>query len=563
MFDGKAFGLEIVEATKAFVIRSLEPIVARMAAAEKRLVELADLFKAPPTEAEWKALLAAEIAKALDERVPKEVASLELKIDAEDLKKAVGDAVAPFVGSIEKVAADLAEVQDLVTGLPGADGLAALVDRAVDAKVAALPAIPTAAEVAVLVPAGKDADQAAILDLVVAEVGKAVSAVPAPKDGKDADPEVMRAMVAEQVAALPKAIDGTSVSLEDVLPLVAEAVKASPAPAGKDADPEVIAGLVKDGIAAVMTPLQGAVDAAIADVRAVTEAAILEVKAALPAAADIAALVAPGKDADQAAIDALVKAGIEAVRLAGETALAEIKALVPTAEAVAALVPVGQDGKSVTLEDVRPVIDEGLLAAVAALPPAVVPPEAIAAAVSKELATWERPKDGTSVSAEDLLPVVGLVVDKALAARPVPKDGIGLAGTLIDQDGVLVATMTDGTIHKLGPVRGEKGLDGFGFDDMSIVDERMFFIVRFVKGDLVKEFKVAKPTLADMHRGIWREGSYQRGSVVTWSGSQWLAIVDTDGKPETTKDWTLIVKRGRDGKDFTPTDPTKPKPVKL
>lgn len=45
-------------------------------------------------------------------------------------------------------------------------------------------------------------------------------------------------------------------------------------------------------------------------------------------------------------------------------------------------------------------------------------------------------------------------IDEAVAALPKAKDGIGASGAVIDRDGNLVLTMTDGSIHKMGVVVG-------------------------------------------------------------------------------------------------------------
>jgi hypothetical protein len=52
------------------------------------------------------------------------------------------------------------------------------------------------------------------------------------------------------------------------------------------------------------------------------------------------------------------------------------------------------------------------------------------------------------------------------------------------------------------------------------------------------------------YRGVWREGSYQRGDEVTHDGSRWIALADTATRPGTpNSQWQLSVKRGRNGKD--------------
>ena len=65
-----------------------------------------------------------------------------------------------------------------------------------------------------------------------------------------------------------------------------------------------------------------------------------------------------------------------------------------------------------------------------------------------------------------------------------------------------------------------------------------------------------------IYRGVWKEGAYKRGDTVTWGGSQFTAVRDTDAKPEMDGSWQLSVKRGRDGREVVKAAP-KSEPVKL
>jgi len=51
--------------------------------------------------------------------------------------------------------------------------------------------------------------------------------------------------------------------------------------------------------------------------------------------------------------------------------------------------------------------------------------------------------------------------------------------------------------------------------------------------------------------GVFVEGkAYDLGDAVTWAGSLWHCNAETTTRPgESSKVWTLIVKRGRDGRD--------------
>lgn len=52
-----------------------------------------------------------------------------------------------------------------------------------------------------------------------------------------------------------------------------------------------------------------------------------------------------------------------------------------------------------------------------------------------------------------------------------------------------------------------------------------------------------------LYRGVWREGLFENGDVVTWSGSAWHCQEPTTDKPGTSSAWKLMVKEGARGKD--------------
>jgi hypothetical protein len=53
------------------------------------------------------------------------------------------------------------------------------------------------------------------------------------------------------------------------------------------------------------------------------------------------------------------------------------------------------------------------------------------------------------------------------------------------------------------------------------------------------------------YEGVYQDGKgYERGHLVTWAGSSWHCNTATSSKPgDGSPDWTLMVKRGRDGRD--------------
>jgi hypothetical protein len=194
----------------------------------------------------------------------------------------------------------------------------------------------------------------------------------------------------------------------------------------------------------------------------------------------------------------------------------------------------------------------------------------IDAAVTLKVAHIPAPEAGKSVTVEDVSPMIAELVAKAVEAAPPAKDGVGLAGALIDRTGELVVTLTNGDAKHLGPVVGKDvdqsaversiadavaaipkpsdGRDGFGFDDLEFEhDGERGFTLKFVRGDQVKSFGFRVPVT--IYRDVWREGAYEKGDAVTWGGSLWIAQKDTDAKPDSGDGWRLAVKRGRDAKD--------------
>lgn len=131
------------------------------------------------------------------------------------------------------------------------------------------------------------------------------------------------------------------------------------------------------------------------------------------------------------------------------------------------------------------------------------------------------------------------------------KDGVGLADALIDSEGNLVLTMTDGRTKSLGRVHGNNGEDGktFTLDDFDIVptDERTIEM-SFQNGQVKHTFELEFPV--PVYRDVWNEkAEYRRGDMVSWGGSVWHCDEPKGLKPDAPESgWTLAVKRGRDGK---------------
>jgi hypothetical protein len=310
-------------------------------------------------------------------------------------------------------------------------------------------------------------------------------------------------LVDDAVAALPPAKDGESVDPEQVRAMVDDAVAALPVPKdGESVDPEAVRAMVEEAVAA-LPPAQDGESIDPEAVRSMVAEHVDVAVAALPVPKD-------GESVDPEQVRAMVD------------------------DAVAAL-PAPKDGESVDIEQVRSMVTDQVERAVAALP---------------------APKDGENADMDAAFVRIGEEVARAVAALPVAKDGndgAGIADLLIDRDGALIATFTDGRTKNLGPVVGTDGKPGetFELDDFDIVplDDGRTFKFCFTRGAAMHSFEFAFPVILD--RGVYvAERQYVEGDAVTWGGSIWIAQRATDTKPDSPESgWRLAVKRGRDGKD--------------
>lgn len=135
------------------------------------------------------------------------------------------------------------------------------------------------------------------------------------------------------------------------------------------------------------------------------------------------------------------------------------------------------------------------------------------------------------------------------------KDGVGLADALIDRDGALVLTMTDGRAKALGVVVGRDGADGKnGRDGIDFekctghFDPERGYVLAFAAGDASAEHVL--PYMR--HGGFWSQGrAVKAGESWTHDGALWIALRDSGAKPclENREDWILAARKGRDGKD--------------
>lgn len=245
-------------------------------------------------------------------------------------------------------------------------------------------------------------------------------------------------------------------------------------------------------------------------------------------------------------IESMVKAAIAHLPASTAPELPDIAAMVR--DAVAAI-PAPCDGKSVTPEDVQPMIQELVRNAVAEIP---------------------APKDGKDFDPSMLKQLVEQAVSDAVSAMPAAepgKDGADGRDALtlevlpfIDEEKSYprgsYATHNGGLWRAYEKSHGMRGweclVDGVAGIDIQHSEQRTFTLTvnRTSGTSETKSFDV--PVM--IYQGVFESGQeYLPGDTVTWGGSLWHCDEQTQDKPGEagSKGWTLAAKRGRDGRDKT------------
>lgn len=217
------------------------------------------------------------------------------------------------------------------------------------------------------------------------------------------------------------------------------------------------------------------------------------------------------------------------------------------------------------------------------------PLEAICAMVKAQMPVPKDGKDGTSVTIDDVKPLI----DELAKSIPLPKDGRDGIDGKDGIDGVDGKSITFDEVEALVskaigeyqtkwaldmerrsqevfqraieripvPKDGNDGRDAVDVDGFDVAQEGKSMTLSLMRdGVVVSQKTVRIPGFED--RGVWRDGvDYEKGDGVSFGGSFFIAQKDQpEGKPEQSKDWRCAVKRGRDGKDVVhiPRDPNAP-----
>lgn len=264
----------------------------------------------------------------------------------------------------------------------------------------------------------------------------------------------------------------------------------------------------------------------------------------------------------------------------------------------------GDPGKSVTVDDVAPLVASAVAKAVAELPPPkpgepgktaevdyqrimadlsatmkALIDTGVAAAVA-QIPAAQPGKDAEPIHPDTVARLVAEQVSKAMAALVLPtaKDGDDGrdAAQLEPLPGIdETRSYPRGTwaSHAGGLIRAARATDPLT-DDLAkagwVVMVEGVAAVVVTQGDDPRQMEVAAmltsgtkaiapfyvPMVID--KGIWRDGEYKQGDHVTTDGSGWIAQRGTHDRPGTSDAWRLSTKKGRDGKDA----PAGPQPLK-
>lgn len=205
--------------------------------------------------------------------------------------------------------------------------------------------------------------------------------------------------------------------------------------------------------------------------------------------------------------------------------------------------------------------------------------DAAESAVKQAFESIPEPKDGKSVTVDDLRPLVEEVVNALipepvdveklaqdlLSKIPVPKPGSnGRDALAIELEPFIdekksyprgtYATHKGGLWRSHEKTHGMRGweciVDGVSGVDVKQENQRTFTIsLERASGTLeVKSFDIP----VTIYRDVFKSGTeYQPGDTVTWGGSMWHCNETTTDKPGEpgSKGWTLAVKKGRDLRD--------------
>ncbi|MDY0886286.1 phage gp6-like head-tail connector protein [Kosakonia sp. CFBP8986] len=264
-------------------------------------------------------------------------------------------------------------------------------------------------------------------------------------------------------------------------------------------------------------------------------------------------LIADIKSAEPPDLSAMVR---DAVSQLPEPELPQLPDIASMVSNAVAAIPPAQDGKSLTPDDVAPMLQQMVDRAVSAMP---VPRDgkdydpdmlhhAVKAAVDDAVAAIPVPQDGKSLTPEDVGPLLQQMVDRAVSAMPVPRDGKDYDPDMLHQ---AVKAAVDDAVAAIPIPQDGRSLTADDVQPMlqALVTESMPVLpdVKALVSEAVAALPVPEPArdgedgrdaLALELLPFIDEGkSYPRGSYATHNGGLWRAYEKTHGM----RGWECVV----------------------
>lgn len=141
-------------------------------------------------------------------------------------------------------------------------------------------------------------------------------------------------------------------------------------------------------------------------------------------------------------------------------------------------------------------------------------------------------------------------------------DGLSVAGAMIDRDGALQITLSNGEVKNMGAVvgrdgangkDGKDGIDGIGLDSftMEYLPDTHEISLKAVAAGRTQETKF--PAGGIHAQGYWRDGvKVKAGHAWSYNGCLWVALKETASEPTpAAADWLLAARKGKDGETVT------------
>jgi hypothetical protein len=170
-------------------------------------------------------------------------------------------------------------------------------------------------------------------------------------------------------------------------------------------------------------------------------------------------------------------------------------------------------------------------------------------AVAKAVAAIQKPRDGQD--GKDALQINVLPMlerDKSYARGTYVRAFGGTLRAFRNTDEVPAFKLGEDSWEKFG---WEVCMNGIAGEEESSEFQGRVFTRTTLYTDGTK-FSRQLQTEIQIYRGVWKEATaYSRGDTVSWDGSNWhCEAKGASEKPGKSDQWKLMVKSGRDGRDF-------------